>query len=71
MLIHKWMKKLKKYNALNNDFKAFIRKIEIATTENGLKAQVDDVVDGVNPLASMDYRNGFDKYIAGQDMMEF
>ncbi len=61
----------KKYNALNNDFKALSRKIEIATTENGLKAQVDDVVsDGVNPLASMDYRNGFDKYIAGQDMME-
>lgn len=62
----------KKYNALNNEFKALSRKIEIATTENGLKAQVDDVVsDGINPLATIDYRNGFDKYIAGQEFADF
>lgn len=61
-----------KYNALADEVKALTRNIDLVATENGLKNQVDDVVsDGVNPLASMDYRNGFDKYIAGQDMMEF
>lgn len=61
-----------KYNALSDEVKALTRNIDLATTENALKAQVDDVVsDGINPLATMDYRNGFDKYIAGQDMMEF
>lgn len=61
-----------KYNALNDEIKALTRNIDLVAMESGLKAQVDDVVsDGINPLATMDYRNGFDKYIAGQDMMEF
>lgn len=61
-----------KYNTLNDEIKALTRNIDLIAIESGLKAQVDDVIsDGINPLATMDYRNGFDKYIAGQDMSEF
>ena len=61
-----------KFNALNDEIKALTRNIDLIAMESGLRAQVDDVVsDGINPVATMDYRNGFDKYIAGQDMSEF
>lgn len=61
-----------KYNALADEVKALTRNIELVATENGFKNQVDElIVVGVNAIATMDYRNGFDKYIAGQEFADF
>ena len=61
-----------KYNALSDEVKALTRNIDLIATENGLRNQVDEpIIAGVNAIASADYRNGFDKYIAGQDFADF
>lgn len=61
-----------KYNALADEVKALTRNIDLVATENGFRNQVDEpIVVGVNAIATMDYRNGFDKYIAGQEFADF
>lgn len=61
-----------KYNALSDEVKALTRNIDLTATENGLRNQVDEpIVVGVNAIATVDYRNGFDKYIAGQEFADF
>lgn len=61
-----------KYTALADEVKALTRNIDLVATENGFKNQVDEpIIAGVNAIATMDYRNGFDKYIAGQEFADF
>ena len=61
-----------KYTALADEVKALTRNIDLVATENGFKNQVDEpIVVGVNAIATIDYRNGFDKYIAGQEFADF
>lgn len=61
-----------KYTALADEVKALTRNIDLVATENGFKNQVDEpIIAGVNAIASIDYRNGFDKYIAGQEFADF
>jgi HK97 family phage major capsid protein len=61
-----------KYNALNKELNALTRNIDLTKVENGLRDQVDTVIaTGTKAIATSDYRNGFDKYVAGLDMQDF
>lgn len=61
-----------KYTALADEVKSLTRNIDLVATENGFKNQVDEpIIAGVNAIATMEYRNGFDKYIAGQEFADF
>jgi len=62
----------KQYNSLDKEFKNLSREIELLDVENSLKGTTDTVFAVAdNKLATAEYRNGFDKYIAGADLSDF
>ena len=60
------------YDALRAEFQTLNRDVEIAKTENKLADEIDDVIPPVENVltANAEYRNGFDNYVAGQNLGE-